>query len=302
MSPSGEMQSRAVGVNDAATIEPPGLPAISRSDVLLAAEFAKGWPQILLGVAIAGGAYPLVGATIFTCILIYMALVAGTTFNASDFIESIGMIIFNTCFASLIGFAWAAVACACTFPFVYLFLRSLEMRGSIVRLGASCGGLVGFAAILPLLIMMVVNEHIEFWQFVFTIALGPCLTTVLGQLGGAWGGRRAEHKSEAWYQKQLAASTVRDNGGPVQDSILASTTGITKRRFQFQIRHLLWLALWASLLLTLIRLSGVPFDVMLVVLIGWLLFQAATLWVGGRLLRSAAASRSSADERQIRST
>jgi hypothetical protein len=54
---------------------------------------------------------------------------------------------------------------------------------------------------------------------------------------------------------------------------------------QFGTRHLLWIAAWLSLLLSIIRLSGVPFEFALPLLAGWVVYQGATLWIGGRLAR-----------------
>ena len=54
---------------------------------------------------------------------------------------------------------------------------------------------------------------------------------------------------------------------------------------RFQIRHLLWITVWVALMLTAIRFSGIPFELILPALLCWLVYQAATLYVGGRLLR-----------------
>jgi hypothetical protein len=40
---------------------------------------------------------------------------------------------------------------------------------------------------------------------------------------------------------------------------------------------------WASIVLTLVRLSGIPFNLMLPVLLGWVAFQALTLVAGKQL-------------------
>jgi hypothetical protein len=54
---------------------------------------------------------------------------------------------------------------------------------------------------------------------------------------------------------------------------------------RFQIRHLLWITVWVALMLMAIRFSGIAFELILPVLLGWLVYQAATLYVGGRLMR-----------------
>jgi hypothetical protein len=60
---------------------------------------------------------------------------------------------------------------------------------------------------------------------------------------------------------------------------------VTGGSFQFQIRHLLWITVWLSLLLSAIRLSGIPYGLMLQVLVLWLGFQMITLYLGSRILR-----------------
>jgi hypothetical protein len=177
---------------------------------------------------------------------------------------------------------------------VYFFISSLDLRGSIVSLGAYCGGLVGFAAVLPFLMMVLVYEHSEgLWAGVLLLAFGPCLTTVLGQLGGAWGGRRATQSSDKWYLEQLAIAHVPSNSVLAEHVNVPSISHeLTQRRIQFGIRQLMWVAVWLSLLLSLIRLSGIPFAYMLPLVAGWLFYQAVTLWVGRQLLRYGAQVRS----------
>jgi hypothetical protein len=43
---------------------------------------------------------------------------------------------------------------------------------------------------------------------------------------------------------------------------------------------MLWIFVWFSLLLSVIRLSGIPFEFALPLLVGWLVYQAATLYCG----------------------
>ena len=56
-------------------------------------------------------------------------------------------------------------------------------------------------------------------------------------------------------------------------------------RLQFRTIHMLWVGVWVSLLLTLIRLSGIPYELILPMLLGWGVFQAATLLAGTLLVR-----------------
>ena len=64
--------------------------------------------------------------------------------------------------------------------------------------------------------------------------------------------------------------------------------GIDMPRFRFRTIHLLWLGVWLSLLLTVIRLSGIPFELILPILLVWLAYQVATLALGSWLLLQAA--------------
>jgi hypothetical protein len=48
---------------------------------------------------------------------------------------------------------------------------------------------------------------------------------------------------------------------------------------------MLWLGLWLSLLFTVIRLSGIAYELFLPILLAWLLFQATTLLAGGLIGR-----------------
>jgi hypothetical protein len=49
---------------------------------------------------------------------------------------------------------------------------------------------------------------------------------------------------------------------------------------------MMWLIVWISVLLCVIRLSGIPFEYVLPLIAGWIVFQWITLRVGERLVRS----------------
>jgi hypothetical protein len=273
-------------------IEPPSAPAQTMNN-LLANSIARYWPQMAFGISAAGGAYPVVLATVGVCIATYSLLFFEGNVNASEIAEAAFMLIAYTLIATLAGMAYAAVACLVTAPIVYLFVRSLELHGSTVRLGAYWGGFVGFAAVLPLFVTGPMNDPFGgAWQFTFWLALGPCLTTCLGQLGGAWGGRLAERKSDLWYLRQVDLASVPVVEPPINHPAAARQyREIIDKRFQFGIRHLMWISLWSSLLMMAIRLSGVPFEYMLPLFFGWLLIQAVTMKIGGWLLPRIAIAR-----------
>ena len=56
-------------------------------------------------------------------------------------------------------------------------------------------------------------------------------------------------------------------------------------RIQFRIRHILWISIWVSLLLAAIRSFELDYRVVLPLFVGWLVYQATTLWIGGLLTK-----------------
>jgi len=261
------------------------------------------WARIGMGITLAGGAYPLVLAAIFIAIgtAVYAWHVLSGSGNGPGPSEGIAVAFGVTLYsfvAGLVGMLWSGFVTALTLPIIYLIAWSLSLQTSIVRIGAFVGGLVGFICVLPLTLSLPwLNFDGDFGHIVLAIVIGPMLTSVLGQLGGAWGGSKSRELGPPRnWQKVLVgsvppeaadgdASTPREDGG---------------RRLQFGIRHLLWISVWLSLLLALIRVCGIPFELILPLLLGWLVFQAVTMWIGGRLFPSLAQWR--AQRRQFRST
>jgi hypothetical protein len=239
----------------------------------------KSWLGIALGIVAAGGAYPTIVAAAFSGFLILSAQVGVGE------LPSVGMLMITACFiGTLIGLVWTSGVVVVTLPVVYLFVRSLKLHGSIVWLGAICGGLVGFCAVLPFMLQALANENFEPWAALLLLVAGPGLATVVGQLGGAWGAWRTTRRRR-WYEPAMSlpmvdASLEPDPRGPDGDG---PTTPPLPPGIRFGIRHLLWIAVWLSLLLSVIRLSGVPFEFVLPLLAGWVFFQTLTLWIGRRL-------------------
>jgi hypothetical protein len=184
-------------------------------------------------------------------------------------------------FGAGIGLIWTTIVAFAVLPLVYLFVRSMELRGSVVRLGAFCGGLVGLVAVLPFFIGAMSSGPDVWSGIALFVLVGPALATVVGQAGGAWGGWRTR-----WYERALTQSGSRGGGIPGEPPADSSKHdgSARHRRLQFGIRHLLVVSIWISLLLTAIRLSGLDFLFMLSVLAGWVVCQAVTLRVGGLLI------------------
>jgi hypothetical protein len=247
-------------------------------------------PSIAYGIVLAGGAYPLVlgliGLVVVGVAFVWMLFTNGIVPGLFELGILPAGILLQAGIGAVIGAVWAAFVSVFTLPVVYLFVRSLKLKGSIIWLGAVSGGLVGFLAVLPLTLSLpMLTPTLDGLQVLLALLAGPGLTTILGQLGGAWGGRRAVHYAFNAEWKALIAATSQADGStePVHDE--TPEVADKEPRFQFHIRHILWIFVWLSLLLSVIRLSGIPFEYVLPLLVGWLLYQSATLYVGSRFFR-----------------
>lgn len=111
------------------------------------------WLHVAGGIILAGGAYPIVlgvFAILFTSFGYFWGLLAGPQglptsgdFAGMAMAAIYGGIVFGV-IGGLIGMCWSLAITIPTFPFVYFFVRSMKLRGSIVWFGAIWGGLVGF--------------------------------------------------------------------------------------------------------------------------------------------------------------
>ena len=221
---------------------------------LLARQFADDLASMGPAIVFAVAAYPIVlgiGATIVAFVSCAM-----NNLRMSELQDTLGLIVSFAFFGTVIGLYWAAIVTIGVLMFVYYFVRSLGLHVGFIWRGAFCGGLVGFVAVAPIAFVVAIEADLR--EIVTILLAGPGLATVVGQIGGTWGESRV---------------------------LRESTFGIAARsgRIQFGIRHLMVACVWLTLLLTAIRLSGLDFLVVLVLLFGWLVYQAATLWIG-RLL------------------
>jgi hypothetical protein len=246
-----------------------------------------GWPSIGGSIILAGGAYPIILSTVGILAMTFSALI-GSGLDGGILIGFPLAVILYGGLGGIIGLLWTGVVIAVTLPLVHLVVRSMKLRNSLVWLGAFCGGLVAFMAVLPvaLLIPLMFNTRSALAALVM-LASGPGTATVVGQLGGALGGRRAAKRIEAKMEvrRSLVAigwrlPTARDKDH--DESMMADAN---RSAFRFRTVHLLWVSVWLSLLLTVIRLSGIPYQLILPVLTGWLVYQAATLWIGSMLAK-----------------
>lgn len=218
-------------------------------------------------IMLAGAAYPVTLVLIFVCIgaasMIPDLWVNGIDAQAiGEMVTVAGMIfLYGVLCGAFLGFLWAGAVSLFVLPVMYMLSRSLRVSIGFTLLSACCGGVVGFVAIMPF-IAMITSGRQWWWEgLAWVLAFGPGLTTVLGQLGGAIGGRR-----------EVAINwAVQPPNEPAPHR---------RRPLQFGIRQLLWLSVWLSLLLTAIKLSGVRLELIMPVLVGWILYQAATLYAG----------------------
>lgn len=249
-------------------------------------------PAIIFGIMLAGGAYPIILAAIYLiAVLVFLTWSLTTGYpvgsSAAEVVSILIYVITGGAFCAFIGVIWAAIASALTMPVVYLFLKSLKIRGSLVHLGAACGGLVGFVALLPVLLSVPWTVGFgEAGAIALILALGPGLTTILGQVGGAWGGRRATYFGGLDNAKAMAADSpelLAAMGWGAAEETPGSLAD--EPRLQFGIRHMLWIFVWLSLILSAIKLCRLPFEFVLPLLVGWLIYQLATLRIGFWLAR-----------------
>jgi hypothetical protein len=252
-------------------------------------------PSICYGIMYAGAAYPIVVAVISIAFIVAQIVASLNQMTPPRNLVELAIIPFflvgYAALGSMLGIVWAGVLSMITLPVVYLFVRSLKLRGSLIWLGAVSGGLVGFVASLPVTLSLpwALGRGAAFGEIFIALALGPALATVLGQLGGAWGGWRAYKSSEQFYGITTAAAsdhTAQRNGDQRPHDIDKTAASPADRRLQFGLRHMMWLMVWISLLLCIIRLSGIAFEYVLPLTAGWTVYQWITLRVGERLLKS----------------
>jgi hypothetical protein len=210
------------------------------------------------GIGLAGAAFPILvaGTAFLLTIPLWLTDMAGEIFSGDIgmFVSLVLSMLCGAMFLAAIGLFYASFVSIFALSLVTLAAASLELRIRSVPYGAFCGGLIGFLCTSPLLLAESVDDNP-------IGAILVALATVVGQMGGAWGGMRTPY----------TAPLVEELIEPEQ---------FKRPRFQFQIRQLLWVCVWLSLLLTVIRITGLPMGYLVVVLMVWLLFQACTLAAG----------------------
>jgi hypothetical protein len=248
---------------------------------------AYAWFRIAYGTILAGGIYPMfLGAIVgvFGFWSVVSALVGGNPIGPTCVSAILGLVTLASASvgSSLIGMAFSALTTAVILPVMYLVALTLNAAaGPPIWIGAFTGGLIGFVAVLPLTVIAAAEGP---WGSFVVLALGPGLTTVFGQIGGAWGGSLSRESLPTWYKTlaQTGGSTATTDSASVRRDLVRGQ----QPRIQFGTRHLLWSAVWLSLLLSLIRLADLPYDLALLTLFGWIVFQAITLGAGYIIVRN----------------
>jgi hypothetical protein len=258
-----------------------------------------GWPRIGLGIILSGGVYPIVLCVGYLIAGILFSAAGVRSYQAPSLSGQVGLVVgmMFTCvvaslFLSIIGLMWASFVTVLTLPVLHLVVWSMRLKPKLIWLGAFAGGFVAFVATLPICwrIPHMLKRGDAAPTAVILLA-GPALATIVGQLGGARGGKRGA-ESLALNRMSAKLQTVRLRyvlGLPSADSESVSANedegANGSPRFQFRIFHILWIGVWFSLLFTLIRVSGIPYEFILPLFLGWLVYQAGTLALGRPLLR-----------------
>ena len=247
----------------------------------LAKQFLRKGFSIGFGISLAGASYPCV-----VVLIIILLMVCGlpqfprSNPGPSEVELALHLLFYACTLGAIIGLFCAAVVSIVVLPLLYVVVWSVEFRGRLDRLSAFAGGLVGFLAVMqPLLNALRFSQSNlvppSTLAIVLPLIVFPGVAIVLGQVGGAWGARRVVQSALVRKDRVLESAAACDTSGATAQSL----------RFQFGLRHLIWVGTWVSLLLGVIRLSGVRFDLMLLFLVGWVVYQSTTLWAGGRMAR-----------------
>ncbi|MCC7474474.1 MAG: hypothetical protein IT425_03695 [Pirellulales bacterium] len=241
----------------------------------------SSWLGVALGIIAAGGVYSILftmAYAAFYSAVFFFAWGRGESLYLEEVIEIVGAVVVVGGIGIVAGLLWTMVVTAITLPLTHLVTRSLSLRSNLASRGAFIGGLVGFIATLPFWVIEIGGLS-DFWRITLTAPLGPGIATIIGQFGGAWGARRTIRK----YRRQRLPTCLREIEIQAERNHNHELARSTNVKWQFGIRHLLWIVVWLSLLLSVIRIVGIPFRFTVPILFGWTAYQAATLWLVRRL-------------------
>lgn len=243
-----------------------------------------GWWSIGDWTILAAGVYALllsaVGLSV-SCIKCLTYGFSSSPYTATDWLWML-LYIPVACVGCIF---WVGMIAAVTLPILHLVVRSLELKISFARLGAFAGGFLVFIATLPISLDWPQMQRNFGWKEVARVMLmGPAVATIVGQIGGAYGGLRASRRAED--QREIRRRLVQLGWRQATSNSQSPDPGessVNNNRpwLQFRTVHLLWAVAWISVVPTVIRLVGLRFETVLPVIFGWLLYQSLTLWLGG---------------------
>ena len=108
------------------------------------------------------------------------------------------------------------------------------------------------------------------------VLLGPMLTTILGQLGGAWGGSKSRELGPGLDLAEVprrGRRMERADGNLVDEWPGRTTLRPLGHAFNSASATCCGFPCGSACCLSLIRVCGIPYELILPLLMGWLLFQ-----------------------------
>lgn len=233
--------------------------------------FGNLWYEIARTIAIAGGLYPIVFATIWIVFATGYLLLYEAYYDAGEVLTSIFSLPILGPITFVVGFLYAGLACVPALSLVALALRMLNWQNRWDQLGLFCGGLVAYLCTLGWGLSLFdnwqsFNGQLFNWQWLLGyIAMVPGLAIFVGQVGGASGGLRVH--------RQLLRQKP-DNYPPTH-------------KLQFSLWQLMALMAVISVLLTILRALGLLTVPMFLATGVWLILQVVgrrpAMWVAKRL-------------------
>lgn len=230
--------------------------------------------HIWAGVCFAGGAYPLLLGMLILALggfLVAMSSLPGPS-APGVLLEVVGIIGMTAAITSALAAGVCLVVALLLLFLVSQVLKLLRWTVSWPSLGAFVGGLTGFLCLAPFGYSECVSVlaypsqlYNDLGIYLTATALGPMLAIFCGQVGGAFGGYTAARESER---------------GEVEPA------GQHPKRFSFSIRQLLGVTVVLSLLMAVLRLTGLLTSATLLLIAGWLLWQTLSrrpaMWLARR--------------------
>ncbi len=305
VSATGSLSTGAIGANikllmsatiDQESAEAIELKAQSSGDLDLAEAMRQDLTNynggsIVFGIMLAGGAYPIVLAAIY--LIVGLAFVIWNSISGyplGNLGEEIGAVfvflVAGGVFCAFIGVVWAAIASALDDAGGLPVFAVAPRARKLCRIGSrqrwACGLRCVFANYAhPALVGWPVRRRND--------CNNPCRRSCTYH--DSWPDRR----SLGWTKgRPICSFVVRESAAAAIPDLSAESSSTDEMsvssnaaepRLQFSIRHLLWIFVWLSLILSVIKLCRLPFEFVLPVLVGWFFYQLATLRIGSYLAR-----------------